>query len=338
MISPQGAPVVDADAVPMDFAEIRRDALVSAAGVRYKDFRRSLTPRLGIVWTQLLAGHLALVLTTVAIAVAWRRWPSSLPLAVVAGACVYGYALAYILLFFHEAAHYNIARDRARNDRLANIFIGLLVGQSIGDYRPVHFNHHRYLGTPLDTERTYFDPLNVRFIVELLVGIRTVRVIAQRDKMARPEPSAENDTGTSRSQLVVGALFNGVVIAAAIAAGLGPVALAWTIGVVIVFPALAAIRQLLEHRDEHARPEVDYSVVPHGAINRMFGSGMFASTFGGAGFNRHLLHHWEPQVSCTRLAELEDYLLDTPVARLMEQRRTSYAATFVRLFTRTHAR
>jgi fatty acid desaturase len=277
-------------------------------------------------------------LTTVAIAVAWRRWPSSVSFAVVAGACVYGYALAYILLFFHEAAHYNIARDRARNDRLANVFIGLLVGQSIGDYRPIHFNHHRYLGTPLDAERTYFDPLNVQFLIELLVGIRTMRVLAQRDKMARPEPSAESGSGTSRSQLVVGALLNGGVVATAIATGLWPIALAWAIGVVIVFPALAAIRQLLEHRDEYARSDVDYTVVPHGAINRMFGAGVFASTFGGAGFNRHLLHHWEPQISCTRLGELEDYLLDTPVARLMNQRRTSYASTFIRLFKRANGR
>jgi fatty acid desaturase len=113
---------------------------------------------------------------------------------------------------------------------------------------------------------------------------------------------------------------------------------AWTIAVVIVFPFLAAIRQLLEHRSEQAKPEVDYSVVSHGAVNRMFGSGLVASTFGGAGFNRHMLHHWEPQISCTRLGDLERFLRETPAANIVEQGTTSYGSTFLRLLGRGRVR
>ena len=55
------------------------------------------------------------------------------------------------------------------------------------------------------------------------------------------------------------------------------------------------------------------------------------ATLGGAGFNRHLLHHWDPGVSCTQLAALEAYLAGTEAAPSLQQRRTTYAATARRL-------
>jgi fatty acid desaturase len=309
-------------AVPLDLAGIRRDTLVSRAGVRYNDFKRSLTPRYGNVWFELLCGHAVLMLTTVGIVTAYRYRPSLAALIIVLGATIYGYALAFIVLFFHEAAHYNIASNRARNDRLANIFIGLFVGQSIGAYRFTHFDHHRYLGTPTDTEHSYFDPLNVTFIAESLTGIKTLKRLAARNH--------EGGAGTD-ALMVLGSLLHLTIVGLALSLGYWPLAVAWTIAAVIVFPFLAAIRQLLEHRSEKAKSEADYSVVPHGAVNRMFGSGPVASTFGGAGFNRHMLHHWEPQISCTRLRDLERFLRDTPAAHVLEQGTTSYGRTFLRL-------
>ena len=66
-------------------------------------------------------------------------------------------------------------------------------------------------------------------------------------------------------------------------------------------------------------------------MNRLFGDGPLASTVGSAGFNRHAIHHWEPQLSYTRLADLEAYLLRTDAAPLVRERQTSYADTFLRL-------
>jgi hypothetical protein len=71
----------------------------------------------------------------------------------------------------------------------------------------------------------------------------------------------------------------------------------------------------------------------HGAFTRLFKGGIFANTFGGAGFNRHLLHHWEPQVSYTNLPELEAFLETTAMRHIMQQRRTTYRETFCRLFS-----
>ena len=81
----------------------------------------------------------------------------------------------------------------------------------------------------------------------------------------------------------------------------------------MVFPFLASLRTLLEHRAEDADPRANYAEVDQGPVNRLFGSGPLASTLGSAGFNRHALHHWEPQISYTRLKDIEAYLLRTEV-------------------------
>src|SRR5262249_27645791 len=109
------------------------------------------------------------------------------------------------------------------------------------------------------------------------------------------------------------------------------ISLAWFFGMVALFPLFSSLRQLLEHRDIAASRDLDYGKVPHGAVSRLFGSGLIASTFGGAGFNRHLLHHWDPLIPCTRLIEVERFLLDTSAAGLIRQATTSYWRTFLGL-------
>jgi fatty acid desaturase len=122
-------------------------------------------------------------------------------------------------------------------------------------------------------------------------------------------------------------------VAAVLAFALGnPVAgVAWLWGVLFMFPFFGSLRQLLEHRSPDADPDVDYTVVDHGAVNRLFGAGPLASTLGSAGFNRHALHHWEPTVSYTRLGDIESFLRQTDAAPLIESRSTSYTRTFLRL-------
>jgi hypothetical protein len=103
------------------------------------------------------------------------------------------------------------------------------------------------------------------------------------------------------------------------------------LGELAFFPFFVSLRQTLEHRDEEASADVDYRQVDHGATNRLFGDGPVSNTLGSAGFNRHALHHWEPQVSCTRLRDLERYLERTELEPALERRRTSYRETFLRL-------
>ncbi len=300
-------------------------------GITYQEFRATLTPRFSSVYMQMFLAHGVLV------AVAWILWeldallPLGVALAVMAplGALVFGYVIAFLHLFMHEASHHNLAPSRVWNDRLANVLIGMLIGVEIKRYRAVHWEHHKHLGNTNDTETSYYQPLDLRFILESLFGMRVLRVLLARRKVTDTMPAKRRGANLApRFALVLHAviltLFAGTHHFGA--------ALAWAAGVAVVFPFFASVRQLLEHRDENAQDWVDHASVPHGPVNFLFGRGPIASTLGGAGFNYHLLHHLDPQVSCTRLDDLEQYLCCTSLCGVLDAQRTTYAARFARLF------
>lgn len=305
--------------------------LVDERGVGYREFRKTLRPRYGRVWLDLALGYAALLAIIATVIV----WDPGLPLAVLAvalGALAGGWVLAYLNNFFHEAAHHNLHPQRRRNDLLTNLLMGWLFGSSIEGYRRIHFQHHRALGTTEDSENSYFDPLQVRYLVAGLTGLKVVRTLRRYQTM---ESRADKPTEASdRSRLAWSALaaLTSLAIAAGLwIAGAEAAGATWLGALLLGFPFFVSLRQLLEHRSEDADRETDYTEVDHGAVNRLFGDGPVASTLGGAGFNRHALHHWEPNLSYTRLADLERWLLRTEAAPLVEQRQTSYARTFLRL-------
>ena len=162
-----------------------------------------------------------------------------------------------------------------------------MVGTSVARYRPVHFQHHRALGSKNDSEFTYFYPLSFVFLLKAAFGIRALEVMLHRAKM--PGAQAKKSGSLVSVTLVAGAAVHLGIIVGSIVAGVWWSALAWGAGVCLVFPFFAALRQSLEHRSDHARADVDYRTQDHGAFTRLFGEGLFASSFGGAGFNRHLL-------------------------------------------------
>ena len=317
-----------APAADQSVAFLKRNALVDDGGVSFREFRRGLTPRFGVVWSHVALGYLSLLIVGVAVVSSAPVVPAWLRVA--GGALLFGFGQAFIQLFLHEAAHYNFVPGRERNDRLANVFIGAIHGLEIGAYRLVHFEHHRRLGTMMDSERSYFDPLNVRFFVEALLGVKGLRVLSRRgDIVARStDPAAPAGKGPARQQKIAAAVIHLSVVGVAVATRQYALALAWTIGTLSVMPLFVSLRQLLEHRSEEADAHVDYASTDHGAVNRLFGDGPIASTLGGAGFNRHLLHHWEPQISYTRLREVERYLLRTDAADNLRQRKSTYLETF----------
>lgn len=316
------APTVDAS---VNF--LKRHTLVDDGGRTFKEFRAGLTPRFGVVWSHLALGYVALVLSAAAVVMTAGLAPAWLR--VVAGAALIGFWLAFIHLFIHEAAHYNFAPGRERNDRLANVFIGAILGLEVRAYRLVHFEHHRRLGTAMDSERAYFDPLNMRFVAEALLGVKTLRALGGRAALV----GQRADGGAVLRQRIAAAILHLSIAGAAVVAGEYALAIAWTLGLVSIMPLLGAVRQLLEHRSEQADSRTNYATVDHGAVNRLFGDGPLASTFGGAGFNRHLLHHWEPQISYTRLREVERFLLGTSAAGAVRERRSTYLETFWALMT-----
>ena len=310
------------------FEKIVRSEITRDDGLSLLEFKRGLTPSFARVWFDISLGYAALAVTILALAAAQTAFSPFLVVpCVLLGAASVGFWVAYFGLFFHEAAHYNIAPNRAWNDRLANFFLGSFMGQDIKAYRIVHFDHHRHHGTTMDTEHSYFDPLNARFIVEALTGVKAARVLLSRDKH-----TSRADTRTLGSMMLVGAALNGTIALIALALGYWSVCFAWCGGILFFLPFFIALRQVLEHRAPDASPAVDYSKTDHGAFNRMFGDGPLASTLGGAGFNRHLLHHWDPQVPYTRLRELEDFVRRTKLKEPLEALSSTYVGTFVALY------
>lgn len=317
---------------------VKRSELVSSAGVTYAEFRRTLMPRYHVVWLHVFLGYLALAATVAAgiSAEIYAPRAASIALAIPFGALV-GYFLHYLHLFMHEGAHYNLAKDRKANDFLANLFVGSMVGMHIRPYRPTHFDHHRHLGTTRDTEISYFDPLNLRFFAECLLGLRVLKVMVNRNKTHKVEGIKANkhEARLAYRAVFVSAAIHGTIMLALLWFGWYATAAAWAIGAFAFYPFWGSLRTLLEHRNEHADKHVDYTKVDQGAVSRMFGTGPIASSFGHAGFNRHLLHHWDPQVSYTRLKDLERFLMDTNIAAtIIDEHRTSYAETFVKLYNR----
>jgi fatty acid desaturase len=319
--------------MPRSMDDFNKIDLVNTQGQTYKEFKNTLKPRWIKLWLELLAGYGVLIATLLCI-IQLEAITALLPFTILISAFILGFALAYIQLFFHEAAHSNIAHNRKWNDFLANVLIGIFVGQDIKTYRPLHFQHHLKLGTPEDPERTYFHALTWRFILESLTGIRVIKVLFNRKKIVAAMDTTHIVTLKKivfNKHLMQSILFHSLILSIAIKLGHWPLALAWFIGMGVVMPFFAAIRPVLEHRDLNAKDELDYHQIPHGSIHRLFGNGLLACTLGGAGFNRHLLHHWEPQISYTQLARLEKFLLQTKAADCIRGQQTHYLKILIRL-------
>ena len=287
-------------------------------GGAYKRMLAQLAPSYGRVWRDIGFGYAALAVVLAGAALPLPGlWSAPL---VLSAAMLVGYGLAYLQLFIHEAAHFNLAADRRLNDRLANIFIAWHLGADASRYRMTHLVHHRNHGLTTDSERSYFHALTPRFVIEMLTGVHALRVFLGR--------SAEGERGPRPGgglwPLARGMLVHLTLLVGLVACGAWRAAIAWVIGVGVFLPFFSALRQLLEHRSSRADPSVDYSKTPHGAYTRIFRGGVLARSFGGAGFDRHLLHHWEPQVSYTRLAELEAFLQTTSARAIIEGRATTY--------------
>ena len=105
-------------------------------------------------------------------------WPIDVVVAIYAAIAI-GLATHRLGLFVHEGVHGNIAPGRL-NDILTNLSGGIITITDVTDYRPIHLAHHRHLGTRLDTERTYFECLDMRFVRRASTGLHVLAVLRTR--------------------------------------------------------------------------------------------------------------------------------------------------------------
>jgi fatty acid desaturase len=280
-------------------------------------------------------GYLMLGATAALIVAADSALESLRILWVVAGAWLIGFWMAYIQLFLHEAAHFNFCQDRRWNDRLANLLIGVWVATDIREYRRIHWDHHRFLGQPTDTERSYFQALGWRFLLESLLLVGAIRVLRHRREKIRLKTTANLSGGDTGTAMLASALFvHLLVFCVCVWQGQIALALAWLAGNLMVYPLFGALRQLLEHRDTAASMDVDYSVHPHGKFTRSFKAGPLGNFLGGAGFRWHDIHHFDPELSYTNLSQVDAFLGTCVAAASARTERHSYGQVARQLWPR----
>ncbi len=307
------------------------ESVSAPGGLSYKEWRSGLRPRYTMVWRDILFGYAA-IFSLIALS-AWlqTQYPGWVILNIIVTALATGYFIAYLSLFIHEAGHFNIHPDKKINDRLAAIFLCAVLGLDVKTYRKIHWMHHVHLGTPEDTEISYHNAITPGFIFETITGLHLVKVIRKKTGNNLLTGTMKKD---SRIMLFIGLLLNALIIAAAIYAGYWHIAIIWVGAMFIFFPFFATLRQILEHRSELASAKTDFAKTPHGKLSRLFVSGPFSSSFGAAGFNKHMIHHWDPQVSYTRLKDIEQFLLQCDaVKNIVRSSRTSYLASFKKLIS-----
>lgn len=312
-----------------DLEHIPFDAVVRPDGTRYTDFRRSLHPRYGKAWKDIGLGFFLLALLVVS---AGLLAGASLTVQLMASlllAPLVGFVLAYLALFLHEGGHFNLHSNKRTNDRLTDATLGVLFGISIKAYRKIHWQHHLHLGTVNDTETSYFHALTSGFLLETFTGIHLLRTLGKKNNSISLTPEMRRK---SRRMLLLGGAFHCILLVLFFVLGATAALVSWTLGMLLLFPFFATIRQLLEHRDETAAASIDYTLHPDGKLTRLFDSGWFSRAFGGAGFNKHMIHHWDPQLSYTRMEEVESFLLQCEATRqLLREKTTSYTAAFKKL-------
>jgi len=304
-------------------------------------FRASLRPNYAIAWRQIVFCILMMVTGFAAHLLFTIRWGNFAGFAVgIVTALWIGFWLNALLTFGHEAAHFNLAAGHGRNDILADWSIWLFFPQTTKAYRRSHWQHHLHLGDPEDTEISYQNCLSPWFLTKTLTGIYLITLVFRYAFGRRGRPKdVSNVQNEKRSRVSAGGLVaplrtvatHGVFVCTALYFRCYATAIMWVAAAVFVFPSLATMRQVLEHRSAEAHCDVDYMAVPHGAVNRMFGSDVLSEFYGAAGFNRHLLHHWDPTVSYTCFDAMETYLNGTPLKARLESARSTYLSSLAML-------
>lgn len=307
------------------------DEVTNSNGTSYTAFRNNLQPRYPIVLLDIIKGYFFLLLVAAGIILLDHNfhsfWWGFIPL----GGVLMGYIAAYLALFIHEAGHFNIHPDKKINDRLATFFLCLPFGLSIKSYRKIHWQHHLHLGTPQDTEVSYFNAPTKLFLLETLTGIHLLKTIIKKENN---NVLTKDQIRQSRLMLLAGFILHLIILTAAFLTGNWPFAISWILCFGIFFPFFATIRQILEHRDELASHATDFYKQPHGKVSRLFIHTLLSSSFGSAGFTRHMIHHWDPQISYTRLKDIEEFLMkNEKTAAIIKESKTTYSKVFKKLLT-----
>ncbi len=313
-------------------------SLVNDQGVSYNEFRKSLKLKQSVVYFNMIVPWLFIIAALALFYVLRDSFWGSLWLIPPATIWLAFWMQAFTV-HIHEAAHFNIHSNRATNDLLADVFITPFTGLRVKDYRISHWKHHRFLGLLTDTEISYHKPISARQVVEGLTGIYLLKTVWRYFRNFREIDSSKSATSTgakSKSTSFIWSLLIMLITQLVIVVAIWYfisifAAFAWLANTFVAGPFVAHLRQSLEHRSLTADKKTDFASVEHGPVNRIFGTDFFSRYFGGAGFNRHLLHHYDPSISYTCFPEMEQFLDSTSAKDTLDASRTTYVKTFFAL-------
>lgn len=292
------------------FSRIRKD-LIDANLVEYPAFRATCKPM-----RFRAAADFALTFTIFILSVLMSIFYNSNYLFIMPFLLVIGLSLHKLSLFFHEAAHHNLWwSNKAINDKIANLLIGIFLLDDIKNYRTVHLAHHRYFGSPNDPENTYQERLSLVLFAELLLGIRVFKVMTSRGKLTNHNEPVLNHVRAA------GVVLYGMLLIWILSIRRDPLAALIVYGGIFsVFPFIAGLRQLLEHRQ------------PKNGTTRIFAQSPFAIFFSGVGFAYHLIHHWDPQIHYTTFPKIHSYFLRTKIRTQIEMVSSNYRSAIIKLW------
>lgn len=303
----------------VSFEKVRAQLSSSVDESSYREFRKGLTPNY-------LRSTLDLVLSVgifaLSILIAWYAKHLNF-FFVLPSSCFIGICIHRISLFLHEGAHFHLSSSRALNELLTNCTAGLLTLVDVRTYRPGHLAHHRNLGSLDDPERSYQSGLTLKFLIEGFTGIRVLRVLAAR----RSSSAAIKREESYRLIPILGALVYLMMIFWGSLNSNWTFVVSFVLGFACFFPVIGSTRQLFEHRA--SRDSFLEDGVP---MSRLFKKSLATFFFGAAGFDYHLLHHWDAGIAYTRLPELTEWIRSTSLLSVVEDRESTYTKVFRELW------
>lgn len=237
-----------------------------------------------------------------------------------------GFWIHALSLYIHEGAHGNLSENKKLNDLISNILSTVLLSINLSEYRTKHWKHHKHLGTIHDTENSYFNSLSFKNIIKFLTGLWSLTVITNSN-------NKKNEISINFYSKIIFLLIHGFFLLILLFENNYHLFLFYILSFFIFYPFFGIIRQILEHRNYLADNKVDYFKVDHGENNKIFGDSFFSKYFGAAGFNKHLLHHINPNISYTKFNDFEKNLNQNPKYKnILQENRTSYIKAFKNLF------
>lgn len=199
----------------------------------------------------------------------------------------------------HEAVHTLLFPNKKINEFVGTYLISYPIGFSL-DYRKVHLNHHRYLGTESDPDETnYRDFPNTKsaLIKKIIFEFSGLSALKQFLGSNSNGASQGHFIGIALTQFIIFCIFFLVK---------SPFLyfVLWLIPLVTVTKGLAQIRNLAEHlvRKEPISGAERIRTFKSSRVERFF-----LAPFN---FNYHAEHHWYPMVPYYNLPSLRKIIKD----------------------------